>query len=255
MIWKIFAYLRYLLTSKGRHGTHSPFVYSFVDECLRQQLPLEIKHEYKQYYNDLINDSSQLSIHDMGAGSKKLSTIRKVSSIAKVSGTSKRYGKLLYQISAYYKPKKTLELGTSLGLGTFMLAKGNPKGIVTTVEACPATQKVAQQQFKRYKINNVATILDTFSAFLATDTTVYDLIFIDGDHRGNKLLALLNQLEKNIHDETIIILDDIRWTKDMATTWNKIIENTNYHLTMDLFRMGIIAKRSHQQKEHFTIKF
>lgn len=254
MIWKIFAYLRYLITSKRRHGTHSPFVYSFVDECLHHKLPIEIINQYKEFYKDLLNNSSQLTIHDMGAGSKKLSTIRTVSSIAKVSGTSKRYGKLLYQICAYYKPKKTLELGTSLGLGTFMLAKGNPKGIVTTVEACPETQNIAKQQFKNYKINNVTTILDTFSGFLATDTTVYDLIFIDGDHRGYKLLALLKLLEKNIHDETIIVLDDIRWTKDMAIAWSEIIKNTNYHLTIDLFRMGIIAKRSHQQKEHFTIK-
>jgi hypothetical protein len=40
----------------------------------------------------------------------------------------------------------------------------------------------------------------------------------------------------------------------MFKAWKKIIKNENFHLTMDLFRMGIISKRPMQAKEHFVVK-
>ena len=66
---------------------------------------------------------------------------------------------------------------------------------------------------------------------------------------------MLDLLAPTLHDETIVIIDDIRWSKDMLEYWKQFKEMERYHLTMDLFRMGIVMKRSHQQKEHFVIKY
>jgi hypothetical protein len=64
----------------------------------------------------------------------------------------------------------------------------------------------------------------------------------------------LNLLSKNSHDETIFILDDIRWSASMLAAWKDIINDENYHLSLDLFKFGIVIKRHHQQKQHFTVR-
>lgn len=249
----MFEYIQYLVQAKGRHGTHSPFVYDFLDNCLQQPISQEIRSNYKTYYSSLTDSSERLHITDLGAGSKRLSNHRNVSDIAKVSGSYGKYAHLLYQLTSHYKPSMTLELGTSLGLGTYMLSQGNSSGRIITIEGCQETSKFTKRKLEA--LSNIEVIHSSFLDFLASNTKIFDLVYIDGDHRGNKVLELLNELEDYTHDETLIIIDDIRWSADMLAMWKQLVTHDDYHLTMDLFRMGIISKRSHQQKEHFVIRF
>ena len=248
-------YINYKLNAKGRHGVHSPFVYEFVDNCLRKKVPKTVYKRFKSYKKQLNRDNSSLKMNDLGSGSKKLNQQRKIKDIAKVSGTSDKYGKLLFKLVNHYQPKTILELGTSLGIGTFMLAKGNPESKVITVEGCPETSAVAQRMQKEFQIKNIDFVVSDFVSYLKNyKGERLDLIFIDGDHKGSKLLEILNLIDNNIHEETIFLLDDIRWSGDMMHTWNELIASEKYHLSMDLFKMGIIMIRSHQEKEHFKIR-
>lgn len=249
----IFEYINYKLKAQGRHGTHSPFVYDFVDVCLTLPIPKQVKKDFNGYYQSLRKRDETLIITDFGAGSKKLGNERKVADIAKVSGSYGKFGDLLYRLSAHYHPQRILELGTSVGLGTYMLAKGNPKAEITTVEGCPNTHKFVQGALAHFP--NIRCVNSAFTDFLQSNHTQYDLVYIDGDHRGEKVKEMLDLLAPTIHDETIVIIDDIRWSKDMFEYWQQFKEMERYHLTMDLFRMGIVMNRSHQQKEHFVIKY
>jgi len=245
-------YICYRWRAKGRHGTHSPFVYDFVDKCLRIPIDEKTQQSFKKYYQSLRTSDAALNITDLGAGSKLLSSERKVRAVAKVSGTHDSYARLLYGIANYYQPKSTLELGTSLGLGTFMIAQGYPDGKLITVEGCPETYKFTHNQLSDLK--NVSFVNSTFTDFLASNSEYFDLVFIDGDHRGARVLQMLDALKDYTHDETLFIIDDIRWSADMLEAWKSLEKNQDYHLTMDLFRMGIIARRPHQEKEHFIIR-
>jgi len=248
-------YIRYFIQSKGRHGTHSPFVYDFVDQCIRHRPTPEIKNQIKIHRSSVHSDTRVINVVDLGAGSKKLNTKRVVRKIAKTSGSGIKFGKLLYNIAHHYRPKNTLELGTSLGIGTLHLGIGNPEGQVHTVEGCPNTQAIAREHLDKTGIKNIHFYNQSFEDFLKQTDIIYDLVFLDGDHRGNKLIDQLKLLEKITHDETLFILDDIRWTTDMFAAWKHIYTDEKYHLTLDLFRMGIIAKRKHQQKEHFVVRY
>lgn len=249
-------YINYQLKAKGRHGVHSPFVYEFVDKCLRQNVDKTVFKRFKRYKKQLNRDNSSIEVTDLGAGSKKLSRLRKVMEIARVSGTSKKYGKLLFKLVNFYQPKTILELGTSVGIGTFMLASGSPKSKVITVEGCPETSALAREKHNEFQNENIHFVVSDFVSYLKNyKGEPIDFVFIDGDHKGEKLLELLDLLSDIVHDETIILLDDIRWSQDMLNTWNKLIENKKFHLTIDLFKMGIIMPRTHQEKEHFVIRY
>ncbi len=251
----IFAeYIKYRLKAKGRHGIHSPFVYDFVDKCLRIPLTDELISKRKSIYQAYRHNHQAIQVKDFGAGSKKLGRTRKINSIFKNSSSKGVYADLLFRISAHYPISTILELGTSLGVGTLHMHLGNKKAKITTLEACPETRRIALENSLK-EIPQVTSELTTFDDYLSTHTPkAFDFIFVDGHHDGTALLNYLSVLEAWSHDETIFILDDIRWSEDMFDAWNQIVKNGNYHLTMDLFRMGIVMKRTHQEKEHFIIK-
>lgn len=248
-------YIKYRWNAKGRHGIHSPFVYDFVDKCLRIQLDASHKTTLAAQFQKLAQDQREIEIQDFGAGSKKLGNKRKISQIFKMSSSKGKYGELLYRMSQFYQPKTILELGTSLGIGSTYMHLGNEHAHITTVEACNNTRLTALETLKDKE--TIESVNATFSDFISAlpKEQQFDLIFIDGHHDGTALLTYLDQLQAHAHDETLFILDDIRWSDSMKNAWDKIENEERFHLSLDLFRIGIVARRTHQEKEKFTIRY
>ena len=249
-------YIIYRLKAKNRHGIHSPFVYDFINKCLTTKIDKKFLYTRKKLFKKIKNNSTSIKTNDFGAGSKKLKSFRKISSIFNTSSSKGKFSILLFKISNFYKPNTILELGTSLGIGSFHLSNGNQTSKLTTIEACSNTAEIAIQNFEFTNTQNIKTIISTFENFFENEPQeIYDLIFIDGHHNGNALMAYLEKLKKYSHNDTIFILDDIRWSSSMKNAWQEIVKDEYFNLTIDLFRMGIIIPRKQQQKEHFVIKF
>jgi predicted O-methyltransferase YrrM len=248
-------YIKYFINSKGRHGIHSPFVYDLLDKCLKIKIPADFTSKLNQLQKSLSSNNSLIQIEDAGAGSKKLSNERSVKSIYKTASCKGVYAKLLFQLSNHYEPKNILELGTSLGIGTIHLSSGNPKATITTIDACKNTLEIAESNFAKLNLKNIEVVHAKFDDFLTKENqTKYDLVYIDGHHDGKALKKYLKLLSNFTDENTIFLLDDIRWSQDMYESWKEIISLEEFHLTMDLFRMGIIIRRPQQVKEHFVIK-
>lgn len=249
-------YIKYLIKARGRQGIHSPFVYSLVNNCLSIKLKDEDVKTIKKWDELIKKDKDRIQVNDLGAGSKKLNNNRKVAEIYKISSSKKKYGKLLYQLSKYYKPNNVLELGTSLGTGTIFMHLGNKNAEITTVEGCPNTANKAKFYWNGIlKTNKIKVEINNFTTAIENLKDQFDFIFIDGNHKRTAVMEMLKSLKSNIHDETIIIIDDIRWNTDMKNLWLNLVDLPEYHLTLDFFRMGIIMKRPHQRKEHFIIRY
>ena len=252
----LFEYIKYRWNAKSRHGIHSPFVYDLTDRCFKITIDEAFMRKRKQLFKTLRHNKSVLNIKDLGAGSKKLSEKRMVSTIFKVSSSKGKYADLLYRISAFYKPQTILELGTSLGTGTIHLSKGNPASKITTIEGCPQTRKEALKTVDFMQCENIECIESDFKSFIANEMhSNIDLLYIDGHHDGEALKTYLNQLDMWISNDTLILLDDIRWSNSMYQAWKEIISEEKYHVSIDLFRMGLIMKRSQQEKEHFILNY
>ena len=61
------------------------------------------------------------------------------------------------------------------------------------------------------------------------------------------------RLDSWIHENTVLILDDIRWSDSMLNAWNELRNSEEFNLSMDFFRMGVLMKRPQQRKEHFYL--
>ena len=248
-------YIKYRWNAKGRHGIHSPFVYAFVDKCLRQKIDDESRTILSDLFEELRKNEQKIIIQDFGVGSKKLGNERAIAAIFKMSSSKGKYGALLYRLARFYAPKNVLEFGTSLGVGTTYLVLGSPASAITTVEACENTRKIALKHLPEHR--NVMSVHSTFDEYLLNlhSSQQFDLVFIDGHHDGRALLDYLERLQAHSHDETIFILDDIRWSDSMKLAWETIVNDERFHLSLDLFRVGIVMKRTHQEKEHFVIRY
>ena len=248
----VLEYIKYRLNAKYLHGVHSPFVYDFMKNAMGINIKEQHQKEILQCISNVNSNKKEIIVQDYGAKSKKLRGKRSVREIFKTSSSYGKNALLLYRISNYFKPKRILELGTSIGIGSLHLHLGCPSAHITSVEGCQETFNLAKQNLES---TNIELMNSTFYDYIKSlNEESFDLIFIDGHHDGEALKYYLKLLSNYIHNDTIIVLDDIRWSTSMFNAWNKIKLEKKYHLSIDFFRMGILMKRPQQEKEHFILK-
>ena len=189
----------------------------------------------------MLADGTELNVTDFGTGK---SGMRKVKQIARKSSTEPRYGGVIQKIIDAFKVERILELGTSVGIGTMFLARTNAKAEVTTVEGCPETCKFAKSEFAKRKIANVNFINDDFDHLFdsqALNGQKFDLFIMDGNHTCEATLRYFNHIVNNhCGQKSIIVIDDINWSRDMYHAWKEISSSMPDSLRINLFRMGII---------------
>lgn len=264
MWYQIKSYLNFLLKSTNQHGVHSPFVYDLITKCFYDKNKYSDYQKLKVIRSKLYQNKNSIEIIDFGAGSRVFkSNNRKISDIAKNAGISFKRQKLLYRITTYFKPKTVLELGTSLGLGTTAMSIANESDKIITVEGCPNTAKVSEVIFSKNKFSNIQLEIATFKDFFKKKLSKkYDLVYIDGNHNKKNTLQYFEKLLDCINDNTVMIFDDIYWSKEMTDAWNQIINNPKVTVSIDTFYWGFVFFRpayknqgkKAQQKQHFTIR-
>jgi predicted O-methyltransferase YrrM len=212
----------------------------------------------KAFREALLTNKKTIDVTDFGAGSRVFtSNRREISKIAQTAGITPKRAKLLFRITNYFQPETILEIGTSLGLATSALALGNPKAKITTVEGCPETAKVAQQQFEKFDIKNINSRVSEFEKYLKNNNlqpTTYNLIYFDGNHQKEATLNYFELLLPTITNESVWIFDDIHWSADMEEAWEIIKNHPKVTVTIDTFQWGFVFFRLEQEKEHFTIR-
>lgn len=253
-------YLRYLLTAKTAHGVHSPFVFDFVQQVLGQQTPHPSYQRIQELRQALYSNSSVLQVEDFGAGSLKQATSeRRICDIARNAGRNEKMGILLSRIIRHYQLQHVLELGTSLGLGTSYMAMASDKVNVTTIEGSQQIAQTAATNFSSFPLHNITQHLGNFDEVLASilqHMPRIDLMFIDGNHREEPTWRYFNQALPFLHEHSILIFDDIHWSRGMHNAWTQIQQHAAVTLTIDVFYFGIVFFRNDfSEKQHFTLRY
>lgn len=254
-------YLQYLLSAKrGGHGVHSPFVFDFVKHVVEDNRHYYAFDQIETLRKNLYADHQLLQIEDFGAGSHQQNTQqRSVSSIAKTAGRTRTFGEILFKIVNHYQYQSILELGTSVGLGTSYLASANKHARVTTIEGCVDIAARAKQSFDALQLHNIDAHIGNFDDVLEPilqSIGKQDLIFIDGNHREKPTCAYFEQCKPYLHHKSMIIFDDIHWSKGMRNAWNHIKKDSAVTLSIDLFFIGMVmCNPDIKEKQHFTIRY
>ena len=81
------------------------------------------------------------------------------------------------------------------------------------------------------------------------------MVFIDGNHSKEPVMKYFNRIAELSDTGTVIIIDDINYSKEMAEAWNEIKIHRKVSVSIDLFRMGILFFREGINHNNYIIRY
>ncbi|TAF44748.1 MAG: class I SAM-dependent methyltransferase [Sphingobacteriales bacterium] len=252
-------YLQHVVKAKTLHGVHSPFVYQLLDKVIYNFKPNADYVAIENLRQQLLNNKSYITVTDFGAGSHiNNNTQKQIKQIAKNALKPAKLAQLIYRLVKHQQPNTVIELGTCLGLTTAYMAKAAPNAHIISMEGCPKTANNALQNLQLLHANNVSLKVGDFNKNLPSvisENSIIDVVFIDGNHQQKATIDYFNSFLPHIHHNSLLIFDDIYWSKGMKNAWEHIKQHPQVSLTIDLFWIGLVFFIPKKQKENFKIRF
>ena len=250
-------YINFIKTAGNLHNLHSPFMYHLATKCLYDHHSYPEYQILKEYQKILLKDNKLINVQDYGAGSRIFKTQkRRIKDIAQIAGSSSADMKRLFRLVKYFQPKHILELGTSLGKATLAMALGNPEATIISVEGDSELSKYTQKLLSKFQITNVRIINKEFKDFFEenkSNNTKWDLVYMDGNHRLAPTLQYFDCLQSHLHNDSVVIVDDIYWSEEMKQAWETLKQHPNVRQSIDTFFFGVLFFRKEQYPQHFKI--
>jgi len=217
-----------------------------------------LRHQHwalaKQRDQSLKRDRSRLEWRDFGADGPNEGFMRtgSVAHLARKASSDVRKGKWLMAIAKTVslpagETIRILELGTCLGSGADYLLSGARQG--TFYLGLEGSDALAKRTAGRLAVhsNQQKTITVKTGPFektlpeLAMEEEPFHVIFLDGFHEGKELEKQWEMLCPLRADGVAVVVDDIRWSKDMHEAWLRLTQQKGW-MALDLFRMGILTR-------------
>ncbi len=253
----VYKYIQHFFSARHTYGfgVHSPFMYLFTRLVLCEKNSYYIFETIETLRRSLKNDSRVINITDFGTGFNRKRTIAEIS---KKSLKSVKYGQLLFRIANYIKAQNIIELGTSLGVTSAYLSSPSTQIKCLSLEGCPEIAQVALDNFEKLGIKNINVIVGNIDNTLTSSLNEFDrldLIFIDANHSSEAVLRYFNQCLLKVHNETLMVIDDIYWSEDMESAWEIIKKHIQVTSTIDLFQLGIVFFNADLYKMHYKMRY
>jgi predicted O-methyltransferase YrrM len=251
-------FLQHRWGAQSLNDVHSPFVFDLAEKVLKSDEDFYAFRAIEKERQKLLSSSKPLTVQDFGAGSKSLtSNQRLVKDIAKTSLKPAKYAQLLFKIINHLHYKNIVELGTSLGITTAYLASSAKDIHVLSLEGAEEIANEAKNVHQNLQFNNIEILLGKFEDNLTLASQKMpsiDVLYIDGNHRKNPTLQYFEHFLPQLHNHSLVVFDDIYWSKEMTEAWQEIKQHPKVNVTIDIFEMGLVFLRTEQPKQHFKIK-
>lgn len=258
MVHQIKSYLSHWLNSVGTHSLQAPFVYNLYTQVILADNDSQVFQSYRDLQKTFYRSDQLVEAVQLGADSKVEAGItHAVSKIARHGTSQAKISRLLYRLAQSNNSKTIVELGTSLGINTCYLS-AIEDAEVFTFEGAPQIAAIAKTNFSEQNRTNISLITgeidSTLDNFLDGISQI-DFAFIDANHRYEPTLRYFEMLKSKAQPETIIVLDDIYWSREMTRAWKHIISSDAITLSLDLFNIGVVFIRPELTKQNLQLRF
>ena len=251
--------LRFYWRAHTRYDVHSPFVSDLLEATLEDRRWYYIFDRVTQLREKLSLNDDPIQRIDHGAGSQAIGApVTMVNSIARYSAVPPPCGRLLFRIVNFLRPRRLLELGTSLGISAIYQMAACRNGEMVTMEGNPALAALARENLKELGMDQVTVLTgrfrDLLPTFIEEQQEPIDFFYFDGDHRRQPTLAYFEQCLQVAHDDSVFCIGDIYWSAEMEQCWKELRRHPRVRLSIDLFHFGLLFLRTEQrQNEDFSL--
>lgn len=256
-MFQVLAFIKYWLRQVDEHSLHPPFIFNLYNEVIKTAYSNHIE-EIERLRAKLLQDQTEVNLIDFGAGSRvNDETQRRVAEIAKNSSTPTKFSALLLALIKHFEYKSIFELGTSFGLNTLYLSE-EESSMITTFEGDPTLAKIAHQNFESLGRKNISIVEGNINETLENQVSQVqkiDLAYIDANHRYEPTLRYYELIRKKCHEKSLIVIDDIHWSKEMNQVWNEIKNRPEVRISIDLFEGGLLFFDSKLTQGDYVLKF
>ena len=258
LLEKISTFWRYYSKAKTIYKVHSPFVYSFIDEVIKNDHMHYAFEILESHRKNILQSKETVMFQEMGAGSKVLknqNATRQLSEIAKSALAPANQARILFHLVNKYHRKNVLEIGTSLGLSTLYMLSANSKMQMTTMEGNAEVLSKAIDAFNQFGFHCVKTVLGNFDDTLQNTLESgdkYDLVYVDGNHSYEATKRYWSQILPYCTPDAIIVFDDIHWSKGMYEAWEEIKNDQAVRARIEIYDLGFVFLDLKLAKNNFT---
>ena len=251
--YQLKSYVNFIFSATNQHGVHSPFVYQLVTKCFYNRKNRPEYRKIGEYRKDVFQEKQQLHIQPNCSTFFKANTY-KISKLAKIYAPSWKRSKFLTRLTNYLNCKSVLEIGTQMGIRTSCFASHKNCDVIT-IDNCEETQKIAREKLKKHHFSTIKFCLQEFTQQeILVDQKKIDCIYIGNTRKKQSTLHLFEEALKKVHNDSVILIEGLHWSKDMNQAWKEIKENKQVSVTIDTFYLGLVFFRKEQAKEHFKIR-
>lgn len=243
-------YISHWLDAVDEHSLHSPFFFDLYRQIIKADpKPLDVAENLR---SKLLNDTREIHVNDLGTGR---SGKRVIKDIACNSLTPARYSSLYRQLIERFNLRTVIELGTSFGINTLYLAA--PGTSVTTFEGSPEVASIASSTFEFANATNIKLSEGEIDKRLPEELqriSKVDLALLDANHTYAATVRYFNLLVRRIHTRSVMVIDDIHYSREMYQAWTEIKRNPLVHASADLFRCGLLFFDPSLNKQHVILQ-
>lgn len=241
---------------------HSPFVFDIHRLCMQSTSIVPFQKEIESKRTQLLKNRQHIQMMDYGAGSFfGQSHQKKISSIVKQHVKPAKVAQMFARLAMHLPVHNVVEIGTSFGLSTAYLYKAiqskNINPYFYTLEGNPEIANIARDNFKSFNIQDINLTIGNFDDILVNvlqNFSNIDLAYLDGNHRKAATLKYFEQVLPYLHNDSIVIVDDIYWSKDMHDAWTLLCKNPSVRVSVNYFFFGLLFFRKEQAKQDFKLR-
>ncbi len=252
----------------GGEGIHSPRLFYLVRHVLYDTNRLYAWEAIEQRREAMLRAPKIVHIEDYGTGVNREELVMHIAqkSVMKVSDAQRLSRVLNYMSGKEYVPDRqralrVVELGTCLGLTTAYLASVNSANEVITFEGSAEIGAMAEMNWQKLGLQHICLVkgnidetLPKFIAQLREQGETIDFVLMDANHTGEATLRYWELLRSVLNDDSVVVLDDIRYSQDMYAAWKQIGQDDCVTSTMDLGQMGVVLVYPPLIKRHYRLR-
>ena len=223
------------------YGVHSPFVYNLITKVIEEKTPYYVFEDIENFRKELLSKDSSLKV------------------LTKQETQPKNYGALLFRLVNFFKCRNVLQIKSSTGLMSLYLAFPLRKNCECyALEERAGLSETVQTFAENHSLKNLYWMEGSYAESLQLvkqNTGSFDFIFINTMGNPEETREALGLVETFIHQDTVMVIDNIRKDKAMKMLWKEIKNRPDVRLTLDLLSLGLVFFNSRLHKQHYKNYF